>query len=73
MSMGQMADAPFAFPGPSIQPRHLRIQAGFVQEHQAIHIPCHLLFPPIYPGRPNVFTGLFGGNEPFLYRASPAA
>jgi hypothetical protein len=54
-----------------IEPGHLGVEPGFVDEDQAARIPARLFLPPSGAGRLNVGPILLGGARRFFYSSGP--
>ena len=55
----------------SVQPRHLRVQSGFIDEDQLFAVQLGLLLPPVFPRGFHVGPLLLGGVQRFFYSSTP--
>jgi hypothetical protein len=56
----------------SVEPGHLRVQAGLVDKHQPLAVPLGLRLTPQDSGGLDIRALLLGGVRRFFYSSNPA-
>ena len=73
MPVGYCINQPVAHRGPAIEPDHVGLGPGFIDEDQLARIQLRLVLAPLRPGLGYVRTILLGGPERLFLSDRPSS
>jgi hypothetical protein len=71
--MRHVRDAALVSEAASVQPGHLRVQPGLIDEDQSFAVQPRLVLTPAFPRRFHVGPFLLGGVQGLFYSSTPSA